>query len=102
MANYSLISESLDDFALKTCVGSNTPPKLPAASGSRINSGFVAGQLLAGSLVPSRASIVTPHCTQRWQLSIMPTIPTVVARSVIDEAIHSRYATSWIASLRSQ
>jgi len=39
----------------------------PAVSTSWVNSGSVAGQQLSGSLVPERASIVTPHCTKRWQ-----------------------------------
>ena len=41
--------------------------ELPAASKSKVNSGFVAGQLLFGSNVPQRASNVTPHCTETAQ-----------------------------------
>jgi hypothetical protein len=55
MAYSSLILKSLNDFALRTYVGSNTPTvklELPAASKSKVNSGFVAGQRLSGSLVP--------------------------------------------------
>src|SRR6267142_5737525 len=51
------------------CLFKHTAGKLelPAVSKSWVNSGFVAGQQLSGSLVPERASIVTPHCTKRWQ-----------------------------------
>jgi hypothetical protein len=47
--------KSLNDFALKTFVGSKytaVKPRLPAASESKVNSGFVGGQLLSGSFVP--------------------------------------------------
>jgi hypothetical protein len=55
MAYSSLILKSLNDFALKTYVGSKYTAvklELPAASKSKVNSGFFAGQLLSGSLVP--------------------------------------------------
>jgi len=61
----SLISESLNDFALRTHVGSNSPQihrrETGPSGGDQIkgNSGFVPGQLLYGSLVPYGASIVT-------------------------------------------
>jgi hypothetical protein len=37
--------------------------ELRAASESKVNSGYVAGQPLSGSLVPWRVSNVTLHCT---------------------------------------
>jgi hypothetical protein len=55
MGYSSLILKSLDDQFEK---------RVPAASKSKVNSDFVAGQRLSGSLVPLRASIVTPHCTK--------------------------------------
>ena len=41
--------------------------ELPAASKSKVNSGFDTGQLLSGSLVPHRASNATLHCTETGQ-----------------------------------
>jgi hypothetical protein len=51
------------------CRFKSTAVKLgfPATSKSWVNFGFFAGQLSSGSLVPWRASIVTPHCTKQWQ-----------------------------------
>jgi hypothetical protein len=39
--------------------------ELPAVFKSWVNFGFVAGQLLSGSLVPQCVSIGTPDCTKR-------------------------------------
>jgi hypothetical protein len=41
--------------------------ELPVASKSKVNSGFVAGQLLSGLLVPWRASNFALHCTEPAQ-----------------------------------
>lgn len=65
----SLISESFNDFALNLCrlKYAAVELELPAASKSKVNSGFVVRQLLSGSLVPYRASSITLHRTGTGQ-----------------------------------
>jgi hypothetical protein len=57
MAYSSLILKSLNDFAFENLYRfkyTAVKLELPVASKSKVNSGFVAGQLLSGSLVPWR------------------------------------------------
>jgi hypothetical protein len=65
--------KSRNDFALNTGIGSNSTAvtlERPAASKSKVNSGFRRWQLLRGAIVPWQASVVTRHCAETAQQEV--------------------------------